>query len=184
MHKNIFRLIALLTVSFAALWISSCEKLNEDVDVGKALIGQWRVSSTSVNLSVEGVELTQYLTDNFDYSNDEAQDIYDSIVADVRANSYQTITFSGDKSFQLNANKPDKEEGTWLVNADGELLYLNLEDDENELQIIEITANSLSLKNIFSKDDVDFDKDGTGESTLDIVVKQDLSKSSNGGAGG
>jgi hypothetical protein len=110
--------------------------------------------------------------------------IYDSIVSDVKANAFETIRFNGDKTCKKNPDQPDEQAGTWSVSANGEMLFLHIEDETEEFQVLMITANSLNLKNIKSQEDVDFDYDGTGDSTLDIDLVYDISASSNGGAGG
>ena len=179
-----YRILFLVITGLIVFFYSSCEKISEHPDVSKGLVKQWRVGVISVDLSAEGIGLIQYLQDNFAYSDDEAKMIYDSIVSDVKANTFQTIRFNGDKTFKINPDEPDEQAGTWSVSTNGEMLFLHFEVETEEFQVLMITANSLNLKNTKRQEDVDFDYDGTGDSTLDIDLVYDISASSNGGAGG
>lgn len=184
MRTHSHKIILLLIITFAVIINSSCEKLSEDVDVAKALVGQWRGKAISVDIMVEGMDLVQYLIENLEYSNEHAIDINDSLIADIRANSFETIKFGGDRICKVNVDKTSEKEGSWSIDADGENLFTNIENETIEYQILMITANSLSLKNTFILGNIDLDNDGVGEPNLDILMERDFSKSSNGGSGG
>ena len=185
MHKQLFRLLLLLTIVLAVFCISSCKKLTEDPDVANALIGLWRYKQSTVDLTVGGVELIEYLTLNFGYSQDEAEVGSDSISSVLSANSNgTTIIINGDKTFQLIKYNQNDKNGSWSINSDGQELNLNLDNEVEILQILTLTAQTLKVKLPTDSENFDFDNDGIDETSLDINVEQTLTKSSNGGAGG
>lgn len=184
MHKQLFRLLLLLTISLAVFCISSCAKLTENPDIANALVGQWRFSNTSVNLTVDGEDLIQYLTSVFEYNQVEAETVSDSIVAIVKQNFSGTILFKGDQSYQLKIDNQGEEDGNWLVNADGQILVLTKMSEKDSISIQTITAQKLMLKLPVEYENADFNQDGEFESILEINTEVGLSKSSNGGAGG
>lgn len=184
MLKRLLRIRILILINLVFILISSCQKISEDVDVANALTGHWKVKETSIDITAGGIDMIQYLTTNFGYSADESQAIYDSLTETILENTFETIIFDQEKIFLLNADKDDEEGGSWSVSVDGEMLFLYFEYEQEESEIIDITAQLLILKPSTKYQEVDFDNDGVDETTLEINLEQNLSKSSNGGIGG
>ena len=131
-----------------------------------ALIGQWRFSSTSVNLTVDNEDLIQYLTSEFEYSELEAETVSDSIVAIVKQKFIGTILFKGDQSYQLKIDNQGEENGNWLVNADGQILVMAQMSEKDSIAIQTITAQNLMLKLPVEYENADFNQDGEIDSIL------------------
>lgn len=174
----------LLTFLGSTIFFFSCNKITEDADVANALIGHWRFTETSVNLTVDGDDLIQYLTTDLELSESEAKSVSDSIIADVKQNYKGAIFFGTDKVFVLGLTNKEEESGTWSVSADGQTLNLIFENDEKHFQILALTAQVLVLEPMVKNIDVDFDNDGVAETALEITTIVNLFKSSNGGIGG
>ncbi len=182
--KNPFLNLLLILVFGLSIAIgTSCMKISEDVTAANALIGLWRPGGTSVETKVGDVDIIEYLMTNFGYSEEEAKDIRDDIIADVLGINLGSITFYGDKAYHEIRYDQSEEKGLWSVNVDGKILTLYFENEEDNLTILEQTSSKLKLQLPTIYEDVDFDDDGVNESTLEIIVVQNLSKTSKGGMG-
>lgn len=182
--KNPLLIITLILVfSLSSSLVSSCKKISENVYAANALVGVWRLGGTTVEITVEGVDIIEYLMTTYGYTEDEAQEIKDDIIDDVFDNYINSITFYGDKTFQATMIDRAEESGTWSVNADGKTLDLYFEEEEVSLTILEQTSSSLKLQFPAKFEDVDIDDDGVNETTLEINIEQDLTKTSRGGMG-
>ena len=183
MKNPLLSLILIIVVSLSLVISSSCKKISEDITAANALVGLWRPGGTSVEIKVSEVDIIEYLMSNFGYSEEEAKDIWDDIIEDVLDLNLESITFYGDKIYHEIRTDKSEEEGLWSVSADGKILTLYFEDEEDNLTILEQTSSKLTLQLPTIYEDIDFDDDGVNESVVEIIVEQNLSKTSKGGMG-
>ena len=183
MKNPLLSLFLILTFGLSIIIGTSCKKISEDITAANALIGLWRPGGTSVEIKVEEIGIIEYLMTEFGYSEEEAQDIRDDIIADAVDINLKSITFYGDKTYHEIKTDKREEEGLWSVSVDGKILTLYFEDEEDNITILEQTSSKLKLQLPTIYEDVDFDDNGVNESALEIIVEQDLSKTSKGGMG-
>ena len=183
MKKSFTTVILVLVFSLSFSLVSSCTKISENVYAANALVGVWRLAGTTIEITVEEVDVIEYLMITFGYTEDEAQEIKDDIVDGIFDNYINSITFYGDKTFQATMSDYAKESGTWSMSADGKTLKLFFKEEEVSLTILEQTSSALKLRFPTKFEDVDIDEDGVNETTLEINIEQGLTKSSRGGMG-
>ena len=178
----LFPVIFFLVVSQALF--TSCEKITEDIVVVEGLIGMWSPNNSSAEVTANGEDLVTYLVDNFGYTEEEAEDYYDVFVSDYFQNAGGSVSFNNEKNYYLTISSTEEESGTWSVSADGELLYMTNAGETQELSILKINANTLTVQLPTEEEDLDIDGDGEFETSLSISAERTYGKSSNGGMGG
>lgn len=182
--KRLFFIPAVMFLVFSQTLFTSCQKSTEDIIIVNGLIGMWRVHGSEIDTTVEGEELVDYLVNNFGYTEEKAQDFSDDFITENYHLEVASVSFKADKTYLLELINQDEEDGTWLVSADGKLLSLIESGDTTQFEILDITANSLSIQLPTEQNTVDADGDGEDETTVDVNIIQSLGKFSNGGMGG
>ncbi len=176
--KNPFLIYAvILVLSLSTILVSSCKKEDELNETENALVGTWTMGQTSVEITVDGMDVIEYLITVFDIPEAEAQAAVDSIISEINESSAGTIAFKADNSYHLNfTNTSEEEDGTWSVSSDGNTLNLYFENEENNLPILSLTASSALIGIPTEYEDIDVDDDGVNETTLKIDMELNLTK--------
>jgi len=169
--RILFLLLLAVSISFSA-----CKKETEGDKTENTLVGKWTIGETSVEITVEGVDVIEYMVTNFGYTTEEAQSVVDSFIQEINDGNTGTINFKSDNTYQLSfTNTNDEEDGTWSVSSDGNTLNLYFDNEEDNLPILSLTS-SLAMIGINDQEDVDLDDDGENETILDLDMALSLSK--------
>ena len=167
----------ILVLSISTILVSSCKKEVELNETENDMVGTWTLGQTSVEITVDGINVIEYLTTFFDLTEAEAQAAVDSIVSEINEDNKGSIAFKADKSYHISfTNSGDQEDGNWSVSNDGNTLNLYFEDEENNLAILSLTTSAALLGLPTEYEDVDVDDDGVNETTLKMDMELSLTK--------
>lgn len=167
-----FKLVC--TLFFGIVLFQSC---SDDDEVNQAdLIGIWNVNDVEADITVNELDIIQYLTEEAGYSTQEAiifegiyRAFYEATVAEA------TFEFKADNSYEVKIPNQDDETGTWTLNSNATILTIDEgTNDEAIINIQTLTSNTLVV--VFEEEEIDdLDEDGTDE-TLLVNVTLNLSK--------
>jgi len=167
----------ILFIGLSTVLVSSCKKEDEANQSENSLVGTWTMGQTSVDITVDGIDVIQYLTTNFDISQEVAQGAVDSIVNEINESNKGTIAFKADNSYHLSfTNTTEEEDGNWSVSSDGNTLNLYFENEESNLPILSLTASTVLIGLPTEYEEVDVDDDGLNETILKLDMELSLSK--------
>lgn len=165
--------------SITILFSTSCNKDDDNEDDNQKatndIHGTWTIGQSSVDLSVGGVDLVEYMTTTFGYSQQEADMMVGFFTNAMQAGSQGTITFNDDGTYKL-VNSDGTENGTWSINNDGATLTLVFEGETDNLNIISLSSSSMKLAIPTDTEEVDLDGDDENETTISIDMELNLSK--------
>ena len=164
----IVTLLAMITLTI------SCDFLTGDI-VEADLYGTWNIDEASAKLRVAGVDITQVLQLTFGYTGGEATALADSIAGDLLQAFAGSFTFNDDYTFEKALTGLALVSGTWELEVDGNDLSLTEGDKTDIYQIRSLDATSLTLEVPADEIDMDLNKDGTDETTVQVSIELVLS---------
>ncbi len=152
---------SLFIVSLAAFLLSSCSKKDNETP-SQMIVGNWTISSQSVNATVNGMSLTDYFV-SLGATQSQADSASQYFTSSFPAgNSNSSIEFKSDGTATLTESGTTSS-GTWSLSSDGTKLTLN-EANQGSAVFDVLTLNSHNLDIQFSSDDMeDLNGDGTPE---------------------
>jgi hypothetical protein len=168
--------VLILFLSTAILFISTCKKDEETVPPEDLLEGTWKFGETTIDLTVGGVDLVQYVMDNFGYTQQQADLMVAQFAAAVNDDNEGEITFNEDKTYSVAYDSGDTENGTWAINAEGTELTLTYENETDQLFIRTLTSILLIISLPTEVEYVDFDGDEIEETELTMNGELRLTK--------
>ena len=141
------------------------------------LIGTWSIDETIAEVSVDGVDIVTYLVNNYGYDADSAQTELDLFTELMHWENEGTINFKSDNTYYAEfTNTNESEDGTWTITNDGKTLKIFFDNEEDRLNIQNLSASAATFNLPTETEDADLDDDGVNETTLDINVSLKLSK--------
>jgi hypothetical protein len=140
------------------LAFSSCSK--DDEINADDIIGEWTISSSSMNMTIDGVDVIQYLKAEFELTQDEAEEMYTTYF-------YYEITgtceFKNDGTYTSNI-EDEIDNGTWEIN--GSKLTMDKDaEDEMIMDINTLTSSKLVVSST-ETDSQDINQDNTDETMV------------------
>ncbi|MEX0987409.1 MAG: hypothetical protein WD052_08030 [Bacteroidales bacterium] len=156
--------------------ITSCDFLGGSIDEAD-LVGTWNIDDVSAEISVAGINITQFLIATYEYSSDSAEAMMDSLVSEFSEGISGTITFSADYNYVISGSEIEGS-GTWSLDTETDLLSLQ-ETGDTELEILTVeTLNATTLIVTLPAEDEELDLNGDGEdeTTVDISIVIEMSK--------
>ena len=155
----------LLLVSIFVL--TSCEK---DEDNKKDdLIGKWNITSVESEITINGVNIIDYLMDELGLSQSEAEEFAEMFMFDVTG----TIEFNSDGTYETIIDG-ESESGTWEL-IDNTLILDKGTESEMEFEIISISSSKLVIEFVETDNSEDINEDGTND-TFIIKMRWNCSK--------
>jgi len=175
--KNLLQKLSILFFISSLILISpACSKDDdEDEKASNDLHGSWTINETVLDLSVDGVDLVDYLVNEMNYTEQEAQFMVDFYSNAIQAGNQGNITFNDDNTYKY-VNNGDEENGTWSISNDGNTLTMVYENETDNLTILSLTSSSLKLKLPTETEQVDIDGDDVEETTIDMDMEIHLTK--------
>ena len=170
--KKLLKLNGLfLTAGLIALMLVSCEK---DSSTGGAtedeLIGKWTIASSSVDMTIDGVSVVDFLVEALGITEEQAKQ-FEQIYTDELSMS-GTIEFMADYTYEANFDG-DVTTGTWKLTSGGkEMIMDEGTEDETTVKIVSANATKMVVR-ISDSDTEDIDEDGTDENlvyTIEMVL--------------
>lgn len=165
--------VATLVCGLFLCMIVSCNDDDENPSNSDLLIGKWSISTTTIEMNLNGKSLVQYLVQDVGLSQAEAE-MFEEMFEDMLLETFVgTIEFKADKTAIYNIGG-DSDTGTWRLSSDGKTLYLDEGTiDEMTVTIVELTSSKLSIEMTQSEEE-DLDEDGTDENVI-VEVSMTLS---------
>jgi hypothetical protein len=74
---------------------------------------------TTIDLSVGGVDVVQYMVETFDYTQEQGEQTIANIAAAINSGNSGTMEFRPDKTYKIAYTSGDTEEGSWSINEEG-----------------------------------------------------------------
>ncbi len=169
-----FLLCAMTVVCF----FSSCNN-DDETSPSDLLIGEWTFSSASMDLTINGKTLVQYLMDEGELTESEAEILVDSLYGmiedDFVPESTVVITIKSDGTYLITDPSSGNDDGTWELSADGKTLTLDKgTEDEMIFEVVSLSDSKLVIVSIQELED-DFNED-TVDEILAIELKMTLNK--------
>jgi len=176
--KTLSKASLLILMSLSLGFLTSCEK-DEGEKASSDLIGTWTIQESSMDVTIDGVDLVAYLMTALGIPEAQAKVFADLFLASEGGMSPTgTITIKDDNTYTANMDG-EVENGTWAVSSDGKTLTISGTDEygpySDVLTIVSLSSSQLVLT-ITEDSEEDLDDDGVDE-TLDIVITLTLTKS-------
>ena len=175
--KSLSKVSFLILVSVSLVFFNSCEK-EEGETVSNDLIGTWTISSSSIDVSVGGVDFVTYIMNEFEVPKEQAE-FFANLFAGGEEGPSGTITIKDDNTYTLSIDG-ETESGTWAVSSDGKTLTISGTDENgaysDDMTIVSLTSSQLVLSIVEDSELVDMDDDDVPETTLDIMMTMTLTK--------
>ena len=140
------------------------------------IIGVWTVSGTTVDFSVGGMSLIDYLVETLELSEVEAL-LFEALISEGIDEGFDgTVEMRADNTYVAQFGDDPAENGTWELTVDGTILKL-LEagaSEATELNLISINATTMILS-YEESEPMDFDQDGV-EEEITLLIEMTLTK--------
>ena len=169
-----------LLVTFSLF--TSCTKDDDPGgEVVSDIIGTWTIDGSTVDITVDGVDLIAALMEALEITQTEAELFASFFTAGYGGDVSGTITFKSDNTYTATFPPDDQETGKWKVSSDGKTLTMNTKKDDGTyydddvLTIKTLTSTTMVLLVPSETEMEDIDDDGTDE-TLEISMEITLSK--------
>ena len=140
------------------------------------IIGVWTVSGATVDFSVGGLSLVDYLVQTLELSELEAQAFQAAMSEGIDEGFVGTVEMKADNTYVAQFGDDPAENGTWELTVDGTMLKL-LEEGESEateLKLISINSTTMILE-YDESEFIDFDQDGV-EEEITLLIEMTLTK--------
>ena len=175
--KSLSKVSFLILMSVSLVFFNSCEK-EEGEKVSNDLIGTWTISSSSMDITVGGVDFVTYIMNEFDIPKEQAE-FFTTLFAGGETGPTGNITIKDDNTYTANFDG-EAESGTWAVSSDGKTITISGTDEygpySDDLTIVSLTSSQLVLTIVEESQQVDMDEDDVEETTLDILMTLTLTK--------
>ncbi len=175
MKKYLQNLAILGILSVLIISGSSCKKEDDNEKAANDLHGTWTINQTNVDLTVDGVDLVDYMVSNFTYTQQQAQAMVDIFTVSLQSGNSGTITFREDNTYTF-VNNDEEENGTWSIGNDGATLTMNFDNEADNLTILSLSSSSLKLQIPTESEMADLDGNGEDETEIDIDTELTMSK--------
>ena len=140
------------------------------------IIGVWTVSGTTVDFSVGGMSLIDYLVETLELSEVEAL-LFEALISEGIDEGFDgTVEMRADNTYVAQFGDDPAENGTWELTVNGTILEL-LEagvSEATELNLISINATTMILS-YEESEPMDFDQDGV-EEEITLLIEMTLTK--------
>lgn len=168
--KKVLLQTATLACCLMLCMFMGCNNDDEDPTASDLIIGEWTISTTTLVMSFNGKDLTQYLMSDLGFTQDEAVMFADMLEDMILEYFVGTIEFKNDKTTVYNIGG-DSDTGQWSMSNDGKTLYLDEGTiDEMVVHILELTSTRLKIE-MTQSEEVDIDEDGDDdEITTKITI--------------
>ena len=148
-------LLFLVLMIFA---FSSCSK--DDEINADDIIGEWTISSSSMNMTIDGVDVIQFLKNEFELTQAEAEEMYnDYFFYEITG----TCEFKNDGTYNSNI-EGEIDNGTWEIN--GNKLTMDKDDPDEMIMDINTLTSSKLVVTSTETDVQDIDQDDTDETMV------------------
>ncbi len=177
MKKLAVHLLQFLIVIFV-FGLASCDDDGDgDNESGTAdlLVGTWNTSDVDIDATVDNQSFIDYLVDEFDFTQEQAEFYYDLFISELESEITGTLKFNSDNTYESNFDD-EIDNGTWSLSSDEKTLTLNDGSENIVLTINSISSNTL---NVTITDDFteDLDDDpGTPDEIIEIEADITLTK--------
>lgn len=148
----------------ALIFFVSCDREKTSVK-DDDIIGVWTIASVDYNITVDGVDIIEYVMELFGISQSQAEAFKEMYTYDMTG----TFEFKADGTYFVDY-EDGEDSGTWSLISGGEAILF---DDGT---IYEINANVVSYKsdrlelNYTEKEYEDMNEDGTDEEILSKIT--------------
>ena len=163
--------------AIALLATSGCSDDDEGISfTDDDIIGVWTVSGATVDFSVGGMSLVDYLVETLELSEAEAL-LYEALISEGFDQGFDgTVEMKTDNTYVAQFGDDPAENGTWELTADGTILKLLEagESEATELKLISINSTTMVLE-YDESELIDFDQDGVEEETT-LLIEMTLTK--------
>ncbi len=149
------RNILLIAVLFFVL--SNCTKDKENY-----LIGTWTIAEYSVDVTVNGTDIIEYLMQEMGMSQNQAELYASFYTASVMSG---TIEFHDDGSFEANTNG-DIYNGTWELSSDNSQLIFDAGTDDEQIMDVESLKRKEMILSFSETDSYDINGDDTDDNLV------------------
>ncbi len=154
--------------------VSSCNKDEDSPQASELIIGTWTVESVTIDFLFDNKTLVQYLVDEFQILESEAE-----MLVELLSDSYSefftgTITINSNNTYQLDFGD-GVESGTWEMSSDGKTITFDKNtSDETVATIVTLNSSTLIIEMTQNAEE-DLDEDGVDEN-LDMEIIMTLKK--------
>jgi len=176
--RQAFVTVCLLCAMTVTCFFSSCNNDDENTP-SDLLIGEWTFSTATMELSIDGKTLVQYLMDEGELTEAEAEIYADLIFGMVEdefvLESTVVITIKSNGTYLITDPSSGNDDGTWELSGDGKTLTLDKGTvDEMVFDIVSLTSSTLV---IISNQEVEDDlNDDSVNETMAISIEMTLNK--------
>jgi hypothetical protein len=161
MTKTTTKLKSLILVGLVAFTFSACEKDKGTGTNADNIVGVWTISSSTINATVNGVSMVQFLVDALGLDQAQAEEMATALLTPITG----TITFKSDGTYSTNSDG-SIDNGTWELSSDNKKLTLDAGTADEVIMDVE-TLTSSKLVISFSQTDVE---DLDGDDVADTMV--------------
>lgn len=150
----------------------SCDKDKDGNGGSSDLVGIWTVTSSSFEITINNVDVIDYLMAAMELTEEEAEMFVDMFFSDMGMTG--TIEFKSDGTY-ITKSDGETDTGTWKLSSDKKTLTMDDGTaDEVNATVVSLTSSKLVVEFTESESD-DWDEDGTPETT-EIFMHIELSK--------
>lgn len=175
--KKSLTFLSSLFIVFSLLLFANCSSDSEGENADAQFVGTWNLTSVSVELSIDGKSLVQYLIDNGEMTQGEAELLEDFFKSFLEAElSDGQIELKSDHTYVADFGD-DPDTGKWSYDASSKYLTIDSDDPGEDTQMIMVKSITSSTLIIEQKEIVeeDIDDDGTSEE-IDAAIEMTFSK--------
>jgi len=141
-----------LPVFFTGLILSGCKK-DEDEDDNKTpqelIVGTWTLGTPTYSVMIGTKTLVQWLKDEMDLSDTEAQmfaQMINAAIEEEMGAGSGTVTIKSDGTYTANMDGDD-DSGTWSLSADGKKVTIDSDSgDPMIFDVVTLTSSKLAMK--------------------------------------
>jgi len=175
--REAFFTVCLICAMMVACFFISCNNDDENTP-SDLLIGTWTFSSSTMDLSINGKTLVQYLIDESGLSQSEAETLADLLFGMIEdeytPGSDVSIQIKSDGTYIMTGTDMN-DDGTWELSSDGKTLTLDKGTEyEMVFDVESLTKSTLTILSQQSLED-DFNADSVNE-TMHIELEMTLNK--------
>jgi hypothetical protein len=151
----------LIFIGLVFFILAACQKDNESSNVNNDIIGNWTISSSTINATVNDIPILQYFTDELEMDQSMAEEMASEYITPVSG----TIEIKNDGTY-VSITNGESDNGTWKLSSDNKKLTLDAGTEyETIMDVVSLTSSKLELS--YSETMVvDFDFNGISETII------------------
>ncbi|MDZ7607093.1 MAG: lipocalin family protein [Cyclobacteriaceae bacterium] len=176
LRKALFTVCLICAMTVLCL-IVSCNDDDENTP-SDLLVGEWTITSTTMDLFVNEKSLVQYLMDEADMTLAEAQVLADLIQNELMGMFNGTIDFKSGGTYTA-VFDGDPDNGTWKISSDGETITLDQGTIDEMLAAIKTLTESTLIIEMTQDEDFDLNGDELLETIVMKIVMSFSKQSTN-----